>query len=161
MRPKCYPCRPEWTWERWHKGLLRIPLKLQYYWSLTIRLFRVISKTHIVGGGLIPRQRCNRCILQPQLTRPRPCVYKQEGKNLTSSWIYPSNTSYSENERKRKNWQIPGLCLRAEKVVEHESDRYNRSWSLQKPEIMNIWTGDKNKEKRKKGLRPSSIIEIG
>ena len=39
------------------------PQKLQYYWSLTIRLFNVISGT-LVNWGLTPLQRCCRYILQ-------------------------------------------------------------------------------------------------
>ena len=36
-------------------GVLCIPKKFQYYWSLTIRLFSVISRT-LVGGGLTEMQ---------------------------------------------------------------------------------------------------------
>ena len=43
--------------------------KPQHYWDLTIRLFSVISRTLIGGGGgLTPLQRCSQCILQPQPT---------------------------------------------------------------------------------------------
>ena len=35
------------------KGTLHFP-KLKHYWSLTIRLFSVIIKTLIVGGGSYP-----------------------------------------------------------------------------------------------------------
>ena len=41
-----------------------ILLKLLRNWSLTIRLFSVISRT-LVSGGLTPLQRCSRCFLQP------------------------------------------------------------------------------------------------
>ena len=47
--------------------VLRIPPKLQYYWSLTIRLFDVISVT-LVDRGLTLLQRCSQCILQHQPT---------------------------------------------------------------------------------------------
>ena len=41
-----------WTWEGWQwKGTLHSP-NLQDYWSLTIRLFRVISRTLVVVGVL-------------------------------------------------------------------------------------------------------------
>ena len=36
-----------WTWERWRWRVTLHSPKLQYYWSLTIRLFSVISKTLI------------------------------------------------------------------------------------------------------------------
>ena len=42
---------------------------LQHYWSLTIMLLNVISRTIVVGGGsLTPPQRCSQCILQFQPT---------------------------------------------------------------------------------------------
>ena len=46
--------------------LLHFP-NLQYYWSLSIRLFIVISRT-LVGDGLTPLQRSCCCNLQPQPT---------------------------------------------------------------------------------------------
>ena len=50
------------------KGYPHSP-KLRHYWSLTIRLFSVISRTLVSGGGgLTPLQRSSRCILQPKLT---------------------------------------------------------------------------------------------
>ena len=58
-----------WTGEQWQwRGTLHSS-KLQNYWSLTIRLFSVISRILIVrrrgrGGALIPLQRSSRCILQ-------------------------------------------------------------------------------------------------
>ena len=65
---RCYRSGPEWPWERWQwRGTLHSP-KLQHYWSLTIRLFNVISGHSLVVGGLTPLPRCNRCILQPRLT---------------------------------------------------------------------------------------------
>ena len=42
--------------------------KLHHCWNLTIRLFSVISRTLVGGGGLTPLQRSSRCILQPQPT---------------------------------------------------------------------------------------------
>ena len=58
---------PEWTWEQWQwRGTLHY-LKLQNYWSLTLGLFDVISRTHVMGG-LTFLQRCSRCILSPLLT---------------------------------------------------------------------------------------------
>ena len=56
-----------WTWEQcqW-RGTPHSP-KLQHYWSLTVRLFSVISMTFI--GWVFPfLQRCSRCIRQPQPT---------------------------------------------------------------------------------------------
>ena len=45
--------RPEWTWKQWQwKGALHFP-KLQHYWELTIKLFRVMSGT-FVGRGDLP-----------------------------------------------------------------------------------------------------------
>ena len=50
---RCYPSRPEWTWEWWQwKGTLHSP-KLLYYWSHTIRLFSVKSRK-LVGGRSYP-----------------------------------------------------------------------------------------------------------
>ena len=48
------------------KGYSTFP---KHYWSLTIKLFSVISRT-LFGwwGSLTPLQRCNQCILQPPLT---------------------------------------------------------------------------------------------
>ena len=43
--------------------------KLQHYWRFTIRLFRVISRTHVWGVLLFCR-RYSRCILQLQPTEP-------------------------------------------------------------------------------------------
>ena len=40
---------------------------LQHYWSLSIRLFSVISRT-LVGGSLAPLQKCSLHILYPQPT---------------------------------------------------------------------------------------------
>ena len=55
----------EWIQEWWQwKGTLHSP-KLRHYWSLTIRLFSVISRA-LVGRGFTPLQRCR--ILQLQLT---------------------------------------------------------------------------------------------
>ena len=63
---RCYHCGPAWTWKQgqW-KGLP----KLQHYWSLTIRLFWVISRILIWGCPTL-LQRSSWCILQPQLTEP-------------------------------------------------------------------------------------------
>ena len=39
-----------WTWERWQwSGTLH---SQKHYWSLTIRLFSIINRTLVVGGGL-------------------------------------------------------------------------------------------------------------
>ena len=35
---RCYHSGPEWTWDWWHSP------KLQYYWSVTIKLFCVIQR---------------------------------------------------------------------------------------------------------------------
>ena len=54
---KCYHSGPEWTWEWWQwRGYPTFP-KLQHYWNLTIKLFSVISRTLVVGRGLILLQR--------------------------------------------------------------------------------------------------------
>ena len=64
---RCYHSDPEWTWERWQcRGILHYP-KQQQCWSLTIRLFRIISRT-LSGESLTPLLRSSRCILQPQPT---------------------------------------------------------------------------------------------
>ena len=47
--------------------ILLIPKKLQHYWSLTIGLFSVISRT-LVGEVLPTLQKCCQRILQPQST---------------------------------------------------------------------------------------------
>ena len=48
---RCYHSGLEWTWERWQwRGTPHSP-KLQHYWNLTIRLFSVISRTLVGGGG--------------------------------------------------------------------------------------------------------------
>ena len=48
----CDSYRPEWTWERWQwRGTPHFP-KLQNYWSLTIRLCSVLSRTYV--GGVLP-----------------------------------------------------------------------------------------------------------
>ena len=53
-----------WGWWQW-RSTLQSP-KLQHYWSLTTRLFSVISRTLIVCGDLAPLQRSSRRILQSQ-----------------------------------------------------------------------------------------------
>ena len=56
---RCYHSVPERSWKRWQwKNTLHSP-KLQHYWSLTIRLFSVISRTLVVGRGLTPLLRCS------------------------------------------------------------------------------------------------------
>ena len=49
------PHRSEWTWEQWQwSGSLHSPM-LPYYWSLTIRLFSIISRTlMVVAVGSYP-----------------------------------------------------------------------------------------------------------
>ena len=42
--------------------------KLQHYWSLTIRLFNIISRTLVGGGDISPLQRSSQCILRPKPT---------------------------------------------------------------------------------------------
>ena len=53
-----------------NEGVLSISQHPQHHWNLTIRLFSVISRTLIGGGGggltLLPRS--SRCILQPEPT---------------------------------------------------------------------------------------------
>ena len=64
-----YHSGPELTWEqRQWRGILH-STKHQHHWNITIRLFSVISRTLIVGGGLIPMQRCSWCILQSGQTQ--------------------------------------------------------------------------------------------
>ena len=64
---RCYHSRSEWTLGQWQwKGTLHFS-KLQHYWSFTIRLFSVMSRTLVVGV-VTPLQRSSRCILQPQPT---------------------------------------------------------------------------------------------
>ena len=54
--------------ERWQwRGTPYSP-KLHHHLNITIRLFSVISKTLVGGGGLTPLQRSSVCILQPQLS---------------------------------------------------------------------------------------------
>ena len=65
---KCYYFRPEWTWERWHWRCTPHSPKLQYYWSLSDRLFNVISR--ILVGESYPTAKYQSCILQPQPTGP-------------------------------------------------------------------------------------------
>ena len=49
---RCYHSGPEWTWEQWQwRGTPHSP-KLQHCWNLTIRLFSVISRRLVRGGGL-------------------------------------------------------------------------------------------------------------
>ena len=52
---RCYHSGPEWIWEWWQwRGTLHSP-KLKHYWILTIKLFRVISRTVIRGVSLLCR----------------------------------------------------------------------------------------------------------
>ena len=46
---------PEWTWERWQWGSTPYSPKLKRYWSLTHRLFCVISRKLVVGVLFICR----------------------------------------------------------------------------------------------------------
>ena len=48
-----YHSKPEWTWEQW-QWRSTPHSKLQHYWSLTIILFSVISRTLIMGQGVEP-----------------------------------------------------------------------------------------------------------
>ena len=50
---RCYHSGPEWTWERWQWRGISHSLKLQHYWSLTMRLFSVISRKLAGRGSLI------------------------------------------------------------------------------------------------------------
>ena len=78
-------------------------LKLQYYWSLAIRLFSVISRTPVGGGPTPPRQRYSWCILQPpQLTglyyadNGNKAVYASFGvvTNICVNSPFVNNASY-------------------------------------------------------------------
>ena len=87
---------PEWTWERrqW-KGNPYFP-NLQHYWSLTIRLFSVISRTLVRGGGLTTLQRWSQCT---QLSHPnviywpstepsiKRCTCVNKRKKSGSRWL--------------------------------------------------------------------------
>ena len=76
----CYYSGPEWTWKQWQwRGIPHSP-KLQYYRSLTIRLFNVMFRTLV--GSLTLLQRCCLCILQPQLTR----LISYE-LNMSTDWV--------------------------------------------------------------------------
>ena len=98
----CYHYRSEWTWERWQwKGIPYSP-KLQYYWSLTIRLFSVISTT-LAEGCFTPLQRCNRCILQPQPTglataKSNSLSFLSLSLSLFPSLYGPATTTRSAHE---------------------------------------------------------------
>ena len=67
-----YQVLPLWArvdLERWQwRAAPHLP-KLQHYWNLALRLFRVIYPRHSLGEGLTPLQRCTQCILQPQPIR--------------------------------------------------------------------------------------------
>ena len=65
---KSYHFGPMWTRERWQWSGGPHSLKLQHYWNLTIRLFRVISGHSLRGGDLNPMKKSSWCILQPQPT---------------------------------------------------------------------------------------------
>ena len=64
---RSYHSGSECTWEQWQRKGTPLSLKHQHCWSLTIRMFNVISRT-LVGGSLTPLLRCSRCILLPQPT---------------------------------------------------------------------------------------------
>ena len=59
---RCYHSRPEWPWEQWQWKSTPNSPKFQD-WSLTIRLFSVISRTLVFST---PLQRHSQHILQPQ-----------------------------------------------------------------------------------------------
>ena len=61
---RCYYSGQDWTRVRWQWRGTQDSLKLQIYGSLTIRLFRVTSRTLV--GGVFLLCRCSRCILQPE-----------------------------------------------------------------------------------------------
>ena len=86
---RCYHSGPEWTWERWQWRGTRHSPKLQHCWNLTIRLFSVISRTLVSGGGLTPLQRSSQYILQPQSTGQTPTlVQSRPGSNGTVLFIF-------------------------------------------------------------------------
>ena len=64
---RCYHSWPELTKEQWQCWDTPHFLKLQYYWSFTIRFVSVIPNT-LLGGVLPPLQKCNRYIWQLQPT---------------------------------------------------------------------------------------------
>ena len=55
-RIRCYQSEPEWTWERWQWRSTLHSRKLQHCWSLTIRLFCIISRTLVLGVLLLCRE---------------------------------------------------------------------------------------------------------
>ena len=81
-------------------------MKLQHYWNLIIRLFRVISGHSSRGGVLTPLQRSSRWILQPQPTgQPTVWVkYSFLSKVIIFLWLefrisYKKNYSLTEKIR--------------------------------------------------------------
>ena len=50
---RCFHSKPEWTWEWWQWRGTPHSLKLQHYWSLTIRIFSVTTRT-LNRGVLLP-----------------------------------------------------------------------------------------------------------
>ena len=76
---RCYHSGTEWTWEQWQWRDTPHSPKLQYYWSFTIILFSVISRS-LIGWGFTSLQRYIRCILQLQPTG-QVCWVKK------TSWI--------------------------------------------------------------------------
>ena len=64
---RCYHSSPEWTWERWQwRGTLDF-LKLQYYWSFTIRWFGIKSR-RLRRGGLLLCKDAIGVFYRPRLT---------------------------------------------------------------------------------------------
>ena len=70
---------------------------------LNIRLFGVISRTLVGGGGLTTQQRCSRCILQPQPTEQTNYWIEIKGRITTGDPV--KEISY------RYGWFISGWIL--------------------------------------------------
>ena len=51
-----------------NEGVLHVPLKRQHHWNLSIRLFSVINRTLVGGGGVTLLFKCSWFILQPHPT---------------------------------------------------------------------------------------------
>ena len=99
---RCYHSRLEWTWKlRQWRGTSH-SLKLQHYWSLTIKLF---------SGGFTPQQSCSWCILQPQLTGLNTFwsvvfVEIQDCKTTAHSIFTKPHSSFSCNFSSFLNWKF-------------------------------------------------------
>ena len=74
---------PEWTWKWWQWRGTRHSLKLQHYWSLTIRLLCVISRT-LVGRGSYPSAE----LQSVYSTAPANWAKQMKEFSLKIIWVY-------------------------------------------------------------------------